>query len=64
MGPTLQFSHSKDYVAGNDSIDGAEKQDTSDDKEQGHSIFHFFDQIKKLPAGEYIIKDGKIIPVK
>jgi RHS repeat-associated protein len=61
-GPTLQFSHDEDSVAGNDPIKGAEQKDTSDDKEQGHSIFDFYNQIKKLPSGNYKVEKGKIIP--
>jgi RHS repeat-associated protein len=63
MGPTLQFSHDKDYVAGNDAIEGAEQEDTSDDEGQGHSIFDFFNQVSKLPAGNYKVVNGKIVPV-
>ena len=60
MGSTLQFSHSDDSVAGDDSMPGAEKQDTSDDKEQGHSIFDFINQVQNLPVGTYTINGIKI----
>ena len=63
MGPTLQFSHSDDDVAGNKPIDGAEQMDTSDDENQGHSIFDFMDQVKKLPTGNYKVVNGKIVPI-
>jgi hypothetical protein len=61
MGPTFQFSHNNDPVAGNKPIKGARQMDTSDDKEQGHSIFDFINQISKLPAGNYKVVDGKIV---
>jgi hypothetical protein len=64
MGPTLQFSHSEDAVAGNDPIEGAKQQDTSDDENQGHSITDFMNQVNKLPAGNYKVKNGEIIPVE
>lgn len=57
MGATLQFSHSEDSVAGNKSMPGAENQDTSEDKGQGHSIFDFFNQ-KKIFHREHIILMG------
>lgn len=59
---TFQFSHSDDIVAGNKKMEGANDQDTSFDKGQGHSIMDFMDQISKLPAGAYKIVNGKIIP--
>lgn len=62
VGPTLQFSHSNDMVAGNDPEKGAEQQDTSGDKNQGHSIFSFMNQVSKLPAGKYRVVNGQIIP--
>lgn len=60
MGKTLQFSHSEDSVAGNKEMSGAENQDTSEDKNQGHSIFDFFNQIKNLPSGTYTINGVKV----
>jgi uncharacterized protein RhaS with RHS repeats len=48
---TLQFSHSKDWIAGNKSMEGAEYMDTSSDKKQGHGISSFKNQIKNLPRG-------------
>jgi|GEM_PF-1578768 len=62
MGDTFQYSHSKDKVAGNKAIKGAIQMDTSNDDNQGHSIFSFFDQISTLPAGKYKVVDGRIIP--
>ena len=62
MGPTLQFSHNRDKVAGNDPMSGAEQEDTKSDKEQGHSISDFTEQIKKLPAGNYKVVNGEIVP--
>lgn len=35
---------------------------TSSDKQQGHSIFGFADQIKNLPTGKYKVVDGKLVP--
>jgi RHS repeat-associated protein len=64
MGPTLQFSHSADKVAGNKPIKGARQQDTSRDKDQGHGILSFLNQISKLPAGTYKVVNGKIVPDK
>jgi len=49
-------------VAGNDPISGAEQEDTKSDKEQGHSIYGFTEQIKKLPAGKYKVMNGEIVP--
>jgi RHS repeat-associated protein len=60
---TFQFSHSKDDFAGNDPMPGAIQMDTKSDKNQGHSIFGFFDQIQNLPVGKYKVVDGKIVPV-
>ncbi len=60
MGNTLQFSHSKDMVAGNKPMEGAVIQNTSSDKNQGHSIFDFLDQIKNVPSGSYEINGIKI----
>ncbi len=62
VGPTLQYSHSKDYVAGNDPIYGAQQMDTSGDRNQGHSVFSFWNQIFNLPAGDYKIINGQIVP--
>lgn len=59
---TLQFSHNKDKVAGKGKMPGAEQMDTSSDKQQGHSIFGFMDQIKNLPVGKYKVVNGKIVP--
>ncbi|MCL1640554.1 hypothetical protein BAX96_02490 [Elizabethkingia anophelis] len=60
MGKTLQFSHNNDMVAGNKHMKGAENQDTSDDKKQGHSIFYFMNQINKLPSGVHYINGIKV----
>ncbi|MFC7526829.1 hypothetical protein ACFQRK_22930 [Parapedobacter sp. GCM10030251] len=59
--PTFQFSHSGDKVAGNDDMPGAIKIDTSTDRQQGHSIFGFMEQIRNLPTGKYKIVNGKIV---
>jgi hypothetical protein len=61
MGPTLQFSHNADGVAGNKPIKGAQQQDTSKDKNQGHSILSFLNQISKLPTGSYKIVNSQIV---
>ncbi|TAM92957.1 MAG: hypothetical protein EPN39_21205 [Chitinophagaceae bacterium] len=62
MGPTLQFSHSSDNVAGNDPMPGADQMDTSKDTDQGHAIVSFTtDDILNLPAGSYKIINGKIV---
>lgn len=60
--PTFQFSHSEDMVAGNDDIPGAIKMNTISDRQQGHSIFGFMEQIRNLPAGKYKIVGGEIVP--
>lgn len=60
--PTRQYSHSEDRVAGNDPMKGASQEDTSQDEEQSHSIYSFFNQIKDLPTGKYKVVDGKIVP--
>jgi len=62
MGTTFQFSHSNDMVAGNESMPGANKIDTNEDKNQIHSIFSFINQISKLPAGKYKVVNGQIVP--
>ena len=58
----LQYSHSNDYIAGSKTIKGAEKQDTSSDSSQDHSISSFEEQIKTLPSGTYKVVNGKIMP--
>ncbi|GAA4836289.1 hypothetical protein GCM10023331_21860 [Algivirga pacifica] len=60
--PTIQYSHSKDILAGNKPIKGAAQADTSSDESQGHSIHDFFNQIQNLPEGEYQVVNGKIVP--
>jgi RHS repeat-associated protein len=62
MGPTLQYSHSNDGVAGNEDEPGAEKKDTKSDKNQIHSIYSFLDQVKNLPVGTYKVVNGQIVP--
>jgi RHS repeat-associated protein len=64
MGPTLQYSHSGDAVAGDEDEPGAEKKDTKSDKDQIHSIFSFFNQIANLPEGTYKVVNGQIVPDK
>lgn len=60
MGVTKQYSHSEDGVAGNLPMRGAEQEDTSGDKNQGHSIFDFIDQVSQLPNGTYMINGIKV----
>ncbi|NDV58947.1 DUF6443 domain-containing protein [Bacteroides sp. 519] len=62
VNPTYQFSHSKDKVAGNGKMSGAIYKDTSSDEDQGHSIVSFWNQIRNLPAGNYTIENGNIVP--
>ena len=62
MGPTLQYSHKDDYIAGNKPEQGAEQEDTSKDKNQTHHISDFIQQIQTLPEGKYKIVDGQIVP--
>ncbi len=62
MGSTLQFSHSNDAVAGNSSMENADQINTSNDPNQGHSIYDFENQISKLPSGKYKVVNGQIIP--
>lgn len=59
---TYQFSHSKDWVAGNEKMKGAKYENTSADNGQTHTITDFTNQIKNLPEGKYKIVDGKIVP--
>ena len=61
MGPTFQFSHTEDKVAGFRDMPGAVKMDTSNDADQYHTIFSFVNQIMALPAGEYKVENGKIV---
>lgn len=60
---TYQYSHSKDPVAGNKKMPGAEYKNTSSDKDQGHSINSFYEQINNLATGKYKVENGKIIPI-
>ena len=62
MGETLQFSHSRDAVAGNDDMPGADQINTSGDSNQSHSISSFEEEISKLPTGNYKVVNGKIVP--
>ena len=62
MGPTLQYSHDGDGVAGNEDEPGAEKKDTKSDKNQIHSIYSFLGQIRNLPVGTYKVINGQIVP--
>ena len=61
IGPTLQFSHCGDFIAGCKASPGAENQDTSEDENQTHWLEDFMGQIENLPAGRYIIRNGKIV---
>jgi hypothetical protein len=60
--PIYQFSHRNDNIAGNNPMPGAINMDTSADKEQGHSIDSFWEQIRNLPSGSYRVEDGQIVP--
>ncbi len=64
IGPTLQFSHCGDRVAGCDASEGAEQQDIEDGNNKRHSLSEFSDQIKNLPAGRYQVKNGKLIKIE
>jgi len=61
IGPTLQFSHCGDFIAGCKASPGAENQNTSEDENQTHWLEDFMGQIENLPAGRYIIRNGKIV---
>jgi hypothetical protein len=63
MGATFQLSHNNDKVAGDENMPGATKIGTKEDKNQTHSIFSFINQISKLPAGNYRVVGGQIVPV-
>jgi len=58
---TFQYSHSNDPFAGNDPISGETQMNTSQDKDQGHTIFSFMNDIKNLPTGNYKVVNGKIV---
>lgn len=61
-GPTLQFSHSGDNVAGDNPMPGALRMNASKDKKQDHSIDSFtIENILQLPEGSYRIVDRKIV---
>jgi hypothetical protein len=64
MGLTYQYAHKDDNVAGDDQEPGVEKEDTKSDKDQIHSIFSFFNQIKNLPVGTCQVINGQIVPDK
>ncbi|WP_321480946.1 hypothetical protein [uncultured Bacteroides sp.] len=57
-----QFFHSKDWIAGNKKIEGAESKDTSVDRNQTHYISDFMNQIQNLPEGRYKIVNNEIVP--
>ena len=59
---TLQFSHGSDFWAGNCPIPGATMINTTEDQSQNHNITSFYEQIKKLPQGNYKVVDGVIVP--
>ncbi|MFT3908299.1 MAG: DUF6443 domain-containing protein [Ferruginibacter sp.] len=64
MGPTLQFSHSDDDVAGDKPMPGAIQMNTSKDKKQDHAITTFtINDILALPEGHYKVVDGKLVPL-
>jgi hypothetical protein len=58
---TYQFSHSKDWVAGKDKMEGAEYMNTSSDANQTHWIEDFMNQVKNLPEGNYRYENGQFI---
>lgn len=62
--PTFQFSHRKDGVAGNKGMQGAYKIDTNSDPKQTHALSSFIRQIQSLPQGQYVVVDGKIVPIE
>lgn len=62
VNPTYQFSHNKDGIAGNEKIPGAIIMDTESDKNQGHSIMDYYDQITNLPEGSYKFVNGEFVP--
>lgn len=41
---------------------GADKIQSNEDANQIHSIFSFMNQVSKLPAGNYKVVNGQIIP--
>lgn len=59
---TLQFSHTKDRIAGDDKIPGAIFFDTKTDPQQTHFLSDFNNQILNLPQGNYKVIDNQIIP--
>ena len=62
MGPTLQYSHNGDPIAGNKPELGAQQQNTSNDENQTHWIGDFMKQVSTLPAGNYRVVNGQIVP--
>lgn len=62
MGPTLQYSHNGDPIAGNKPELGAQQQNTSNDENQTHWIGDFMKQVSALPTGNYIVVNGQIVP--
>lgn len=60
---TYQYSHPKDPIAGGDPIKGAHYMNTGNDKDQGHGIDGFWEQVGNLPSGSYVIVNGKITPM-
>jgi hypothetical protein len=65
---TYQFTNYYDKVASNGwlsspygYIEGAQTH-TDFDKNKGHSLADFWDQIKNLPEGKYKIVNGQIVP--
>jgi hypothetical protein len=59
---TYQFSHKKDWIAGKDKMEGAEYMNTSSDTNQTHWIEDFMNQVQNLPAGNYWVVNGQIVP--
>ena len=62
MGPTFQYSHNGDPIAGNKPELGAQQQNTSNDENQTHWIGDFMKQVATLPAGNYKVVNGQIVP--
>ena len=62
MGPTLQYSHNDDGVAGNSPMPGAIQMDASKDEKQDHAIATFtIIDVLSLPVGNYKVVNGKIV---
>lgn len=58
---TIQYSHSKDRVAGNCGIVGAINGDAMQDEDQGHKNKTFITTIQNLPEGRYRYINGRFV---